>query len=115
MVPIAREQPLVALCTRTPHSRAFGEVKHTELNHGLVCDDARIAAESIYLTDNLPFGNTTHGRVAGHLANGIDIHGNEERCGTHIGGGGSSLGTGMSGTNNNDIIRGRKHGEKGDN
>ena len=75
----------VALSAWTPHRRSFGAVQHTELDHGPVRDDSGIPAQRIHLTYDLTFGDPAHSRIAGHLGNGLHVHGYQQDFRSHIG------------------------------
>jgi len=52
----------------------------------------------------MPLRNSAHGRITTHLSDSLHVHGDEQYFRAHIGGGSSSFTTGMTGTNNNDIV-----------
>ncbi len=62
--PLFGKAHTVTLRARAPHSRTLGTVEHSKLDHRFVCDDPRIPAHGIDLSDKLPFGDTTHGWIA---------------------------------------------------
>src|SRR5690554_4965381 len=75
----------VALGPGTPHSWTFRSVEHSELDHGMIGYDAAITIHCVDFTDDLSFGNSAHGRVAGHLCDGVHIHSDQHNPGSHIG------------------------------
>jgi hypothetical protein len=68
----------IALSTGRPYRRTFGTVQHPELYAGLVGGPAHHATESIYLSHDGSFGNPTDGRIARHLAYGLEVLGQQE-------------------------------------
>ena len=62
----------IALCARRPHRRALAPVEHPELNHGEVCRASHDSTEGIHFAHDAAFGNSTYGRIAGHLADGLE-------------------------------------------
>src|SRR6202008_3042350 len=69
--PFFSKFPPVALCPRTPHSRAFRTIQHTELDRGLISNNSRISSKRIDLTNDLSLCNATHGWITAHLSDGL--------------------------------------------
>jgi hypothetical protein len=63
-----------------------------------------MAAQSVYLSDNLSFSYTTDSRIATHLGNLVHVHGNETGFGTHLSGSGGGLATRVTRANNYHVI-----------
>jgi hypothetical protein len=61
-----------------------------------VGDNAHLATQSIYLSDNLTFGHTTNGRIARHCRIFGHIHCDEQRGCAKVGSRSRSLTTGMT-------------------
>jgi hypothetical protein len=102
--PFSSEKHTIVLCSRTPHGRPLRPVQHAKLNHGTIGNDAGITAERIYFPDNLTFSNSAHGRVARHLGNGLQVHGDQQNAGAHVGSRCRSFATGMAGAYYDNII-----------
>ena len=93
----------VALHARRPHSRSLRTVEHAELYRRLVGHNTHLATKSIYLSDYLPFCNTTDGRITRHLGHAVHILGHEQRCRAETRRSHSRLAAGMASPNNNHI------------
>ena len=107
--PEERELHFVALCAGAPHGGTLGEVEHAELYHGVVGNNSRVAAEGVDFAHYLTFGHATHGGVARHLTDGVEVLGDEEGVHAEVGRSGGGLSTGMSSANNNYIVTAKNH------
>ena len=96
-----RIEPLVALCTRCANRRAAGGVQGLFLKSSLIRIETHLSAQGIKLIDEMAFGKTSDGRIAGHLCNGILPSGDEKGVDTHPGGDKGRLDPGMSTANHN--------------
>ena len=67
LFPEEGELLFVALGSGAPHGRSFGTVEHTELDHGVVGDDAGHSAQGVDLADDLSFGDAADSGIARHL------------------------------------------------
>ena len=67
----------VRLSTKRVNCGAFTTVEHPELNAGPVCRFAHFAAQGINLPDQMALAGAADGRVAGHIAHGIQIDGKD--------------------------------------
>jgi hypothetical protein len=94
----------VTLGSGAPHGGAFGSVKYSELYGSTVSNKSHVAAESIYLSDNLSFSYTSNGRIATHLGNLVHVHGYQTGLGTHLSGSGGGFTTRMPCTYHYHII-----------
>ena len=103
-MPCTGKLPFIALRTRTPHRRTFGAVKHPELQGAVVRHQTGVSAEGINLPDDLSFGDSADGRVAGHLGKARQIHRNQQNGRTHIGRCHRRFTAGMAATNHNDVV-----------
>ena len=65
---------------------------------------AHDAAQRIDLSDQVPFRNSADRRVARHLRDKINIHGDHRGSQTEPGASSRRLATGMTGADNDDII-----------
>ena len=67
--------PLIGLCPRAVHGGAFAAIEHAELDARGVDRAAHGPAEGVDFAHDLPFGHAADGRIAAHLADGIEIGG----------------------------------------
>ena len=102
--PVERELHPVGLRARAPHGRPLRPVQHPELDRTDIGDNAHHAAESIYLPDNLTFGNSAHGRITAHLSYLVHIMGDKKRITSETCGSRCGLASGMARTNHNYIV-----------
>ena len=72
----------VALGARAPHSRTFRAVEHSELDGSAVGYQPHVSAQCVNFSNDLAFGDATHGRVTTHLSNLVHVHGDETGLGT---------------------------------
>ena len=56
-----------------PDGRTVARVEHSELNARVVGVDAHLAAQRVNLPNHMPLADTSDGRVAGHLPDGVEI------------------------------------------
>lgn len=68
------------------------------INRG--CHDS---TQGIDFLDDMPLANTPYCWIAGHLANGLDVVGNQQGTGAHTGRCECRLDTGMSSTNHDHV------------
>ena len=102
--PCPDEASAVALSPGAPHGGTLRAVQHAELQCRAVRHLSHVSAQGINLADDLPFGNSTHGRVARHLCYLVHVHGDEQRACSHLGCGTGSLATSVAGSHHHDII-----------
>ena len=102
--PFIDEFHAVALSARAPHGRTLGAVQHAELYGSSIGDAAHVAAQSIDFADNLSFGNASDSRVARHLCNFVHIHRDDDGACAHACRCCSGFTSGMSGTDDHDVI-----------
>jgi len=69
----------VRLSAGCANGRAFFHIQGAELDSGGVDIFRHLAAQSVDLFHQLAFSQTTDGRVAGHLRDGVQIDGENER------------------------------------
>jgi hypothetical protein len=80
-LPLRFENPLHAASVSAPvrlrpggtNGRSLPSVQEPELDPGLIDAPRHLPTKSIDLTDELPFGQPTDGRIAGHLRNGVQV------------------------------------------
>ncbi len=68
----------VSLRARCPYGRALAVVQGPHLYGGLVDGPGHLSAERVYLLDEVSLGYPADGRVAGHLADGVEVQCNDE-------------------------------------
>ena len=106
------EEVAVVLSPRAPHGGALGFVQHAELNGAAVGHEAGVPAKGIDLSNDLSFGDASHGGVARHLPNDPHVHGDQEGGGAQIGCCCRGFVAGVSGADHNHIVR-LNHRRKG--
>ena len=62
------------------------------------------STEGIDFTDHVPLGQTTNGRIAGHLADGVEVLSEDGDLRTHPCRGKSSLNPGVAGADDDDVV-----------
>ena len=85
------------------HRRPLAAVEHAELDARGVDRAAHLAAERVDLADDLPLGHAADGRVAAHLADGVEVHGQERGLRAESRRGQRRLAAGMAGPDDDDI------------
>src|SRR6056297_1645327 len=93
----------------TPHRRSFRFIEHLKLNGTRITYETTVSSKSIYFPYDLPFCNTTHGRITTHLSNILQVHGHQKCTATHIGCCRCGLTSGVTGSHNYTIIFVLKH------
>lgn len=87
----------VALGSWRPDGWTSGGVEEAKLDAYRIGDLAHDAAEGVDFADEVTFGDSTDGRVAGHLRDEIDVEGEEGSFKAHAGGGHGGLASGVAG------------------
>ena len=95
---------LVALRAWRPNGRSFLGVEHPELQAGHIGRLAHLAAQRVNLASEMAFGQSADGRIAGHLADGVGIDGQQQRRATHPRRGQRRFDSGMAGPDDNHVI-----------
>ena len=95
---------LVALCARAPDGRAARGVEESELDADSVGNFAHDAAERVNFADQMPLGNSADRRVAAHLRDQVQVHGDERGLQAHARGSHGSLAACMTGAHHYDIV-----------
>src|SRR5215213_8205126 len=90
----AVESP-VGLSTWRLNGRASGAVEQAKLDAGAVYDAPHNAAEGVDLPHQMAFGDSSDGRVTGHLADCVQTDGDQSRLTPHACAGRGRLTTGM--------------------
>lgn len=94
----------VRLSTGAVHRRAFAAVEHPKLDSRGVDRFAHQAAQGVDFADDLTFGDSTDGWVAGHLPDRVQIRRQESRFGAQASCSGGGFGSRMTGSDNDDIV-----------
>ena len=94
----------IALGAGGADARAFGSVEEAELDGCRVGIFGHDATEGIDFAHDVAFCQSANGRIAGHLADGVRILGEEKGRATEAGGGESGLHTGVTRSNDGDIV-----------
>ena len=98
-------QRAIGLGTGGTHGRTFAAVQNAPLNAGFVGTTGHDAIEGVDFLHQMAFANTADGRIAGHLAQGLDVMGQEQCPAAYAGGRKRCFGAGMATTNHDDIER----------
>jgi hypothetical protein len=89
--------------------RPFAFIQHAVLDAGFVRSYAHFTAQCIQFPDNMSFTGAADGRIAGHIAHGIQIDGKHNGLPSQTSGGQRPLNTGMAGTYHSHIkLSGKK-------
>ena len=75
--------PPIRLRPERMHRRPLAPVEHPVLDAGRVCRLAHLAAQSVQLPDQMTLARAADGRVAGHIAHGVQINGEDDRLQPH--------------------------------
>jgi hypothetical protein len=78
------------------HGRALGRVEDAELDAAFVGGQRHGAAQGIHLFDQMALANAANAGVAAHLAQCLDVVGQQERFAAHARSRQRSLGSGMA-------------------
>jgi len=70
----------ITLGSRRPDGGALGSVEHSELNPSPIGRATHDAAECVHFAHDGTLGNPADGRIARHLANGLEVLGDEQRA-----------------------------------
>ena len=98
----------VRLGTGGTDRRPLAAVQYPELDTSLVGGFCHGAAQCVDFLHQMALANTANGRVTGHLAQGLNVVGQQQGLRTHARSRQCGFGTGMTTTNDNDIETGRK-------
>ena len=88
---------------RGDHTAGPRRVEQTELDADGIGYFAHDAAERIDLADQVALGDAADGRVAGHLGDEVQIHGDHGGAAAHAGGGAGGFAPGVSGADDDDV------------
>ncbi|MEY4227773.1 MAG: hypothetical protein RLZ84_365, partial [Actinomycetota bacterium] len=95
---------LVTLRPGGPNRRPLLGVQHPELQPTEVRGLAHFPSDGVDLPCQMPFGQPSHRRVARHLADRVELDGQQQGFTTHPGGCQRGLDTGVSSSDHDDIV-----------
>src|SRR5579863_595298 len=98
---------LVGLGAAGANGRTFTRIEEAELDSGFVDREAHLAAQRVDLADQLALADTADSRVAGHLADVIEVQSEHQGARAHAGGGEGGFDTGMTGADDDYIMEHR--------
>ncbi len=93
----------VGLRARGAHGRALAGVEDAELDATLVGGGRHGAAQRVHFFHQVALTDAADGGVAAHLAQRLDVVGQQQGRGAHARGGQCRLGTGMATANHDDV------------
>ena len=96
-------QPPVGLGSGRADRGSLARVEDPELDAGTVDGPRHRATQGVDLAHEVPLADTAEGRVAAHLAEGLDALGQQQSLAAHAGGRQCGLGAGMAATHHNDL------------
>src|SRR5690606_1674213 len=85
------------------HGRALPPVEHAELDAAAVDGPPHDTVKGVDLAHQMPLAQPPDGRIAGHLADGVQAMGGKERARAHARGGRGRLASGVAATDHDDI------------
>ena len=93
----------VCLCAKGMYGGSFAAVEHPILNAAGIGGFCHLSAERIEFTHQMPFAGAADGRVAGHIADGIQIDGKNNGAKTEPCGSQRRFNSGMTGADHGNI------------
>ncbi len=93
----------IALGARRAHRRSARSVERLELDRGVVGVASHLAAERVDLADQVTLRGAADGRVARHLADRVEVHGEQQRAASHARGGQRGLASRVTGADYDDV------------
>ena len=97
-------QAAVNLCPGGAHRGPLAGVEDAELYPAPVRRPGHDSAQGVDLLDQVAFADAPYGRVARHLAEGVDTVGQQQGLNSHARGSQGGLGAGMAATDDNDFV-----------
>ena len=95
----------LSICARGDQTAGPRDVfKQAELDADGVGDFAHDAAERVDLPHQVTLGDAADGRVAGHLRDQVEIHGDHRGPEAHAGAGPGGLAPGVAGADHDDVV-----------
>ena len=95
---------LVALGARAPDGGAARGIEQAELDADGIGDLAHDAAERIDFAHQVALGHAADGRIAAHLRDEVQVHGDERGLQAHARGGHGGLAAGVPGAHDDHIV-----------
>ena len=95
---------LVALGARAPDGGAARGVEQAELDADGVGDLAHDAAQGVDFAHQVALGHAADGRIAAHLRDQVEVHGDERGLQAHARGGHGGFAAGVAGAHHDDIV-----------
>ena len=96
---------LIALRARRPYGRAAAGIQQAKLDADGVRHFAHHPAQRVDLPHKVALGNSSDGRIAGHLRYQIGIHGDHGGAHSHTRAGAGRLAAGVPPTHHHHVIR----------
>src|SRR5271163_3508991 len=100
---------LVGLRAAGANGRALARIQKSKLDSSLVGRQAHLAAKGVDLADQVTLADAADGRVAGHLADVIEVESEHQRARAHPGRRERGFDSGVAGADNDDVV---VHGEQ---
>src|SRR5277367_1846613 len=100
---------LVGLRSAGANGGTLARVQKSKLDSSLVSRQAHLAAERVDLADQVALADTADSRVAGHLADVIEVEREHQRARAHPGRRERGFDSGVAGADNDDVV---VHGEQ---
>src|SRR5881398_2310586 len=94
----------VGLGAGRAHRRALAGIERAELDAGAVSRPGHGAAQRVDLAHQVSLADTADGRIATHLAQGLDALSQQQRARSHACGGEGRLGAGMTAADDDDVV-----------
>jgi hypothetical protein len=95
----------ITLRSWRPHGSTLPAVEHAELQRREICRTTHDPAERVDFADYSAFRDAANSRITRHLPNTLERARYEPNTGAEAGGSNGGLGTGVPGTDHNDIER----------
>jgi hypothetical protein len=95
---------LVTLSPWSPNGRPLLGVQHPELKSSHVGVFPHLAPKGIDFSSQVALGQPSYRRVARHLTDRIGIHSQQQSLTAHTSSGQSRFSSGVTGTNDNDVV-----------
>ena len=93
----------IGLGARRPHRRPLARVQGAELDSGRIGGQRHRTAERVDLLDEMPLADPAYGRVAAHLAQGLDVVREQQRLPPHARGRQRGLGARVAAADHDDV------------
>ena len=101
-------QRAVGLAARGAHGRTLAGVERAPLDAGAIGATRHRAAQGVDLAHQVALADPADGRVAAHLADGLDVLGQQQHARAAARRGQRGLGAGVAAADHDDVVRARK-------